>query len=65
MMKCCPICRVPILKTQRYMNIIKIAYQDVSQVKIKSFGKVVEIEKGRQELEKKFQSLKMSSNGGN
>ncbi|XP_050539011.1 NFX1-type zinc finger-containing protein 1-like [Daktulosphaira vitifoliae] len=37
-MKLCPLCKTPILKTQRFMNKIKLIYLDISKIKKKSFG---------------------------
>ncbi|XP_063233035.1 NFX1-type zinc finger-containing protein 1-like [Bacillus rossius redtenbacheri] len=37
-MKVCPVCTTPITKTQRYMNVVKRVYEDVSKVKRKVYG---------------------------
>lgn len=39
-LKQCPLCKTPILKTQRFMNHVKIILQDLSKIKIKQYGEV-------------------------
>ena len=46
-LKDCPKCRTPIVKTQRFMNMVKQVYQDVQWVKKRVFGNMREIEASR------------------
>ncbi|XP_069677368.1 NFX1-type zinc finger-containing protein 1-like [Periplaneta americana] len=57
-LKECPVCKTPIAKTQRYMNIVKKVYQDVSKVKKRCFGNLREIEASRDELKERMNLLK-------
>ena len=49
-LKDCPKCKTPIAKTQRFMNMVKMVYQDVQRVKKLVFGNMREIEASRDEL---------------
>jgi len=39
-LKQCPLCKTPILKTQRFMNQVKIILQDISNIKVKQYGEL-------------------------
>jgi len=56
-LKDCPKCRTPIVKTQRFMNMVKQVYQDVQRVKSHVFGNMREIEACRGELREKLYKL--------
>jgi hypothetical protein len=67
-LKACPRCKVPVAKTQRYMNTVKQMYYDVCRVKSRVFGNMKEIEASRDYLKRKllnivdFHSLVMKGN---
>jgi len=42
-LKQCPLCKTPILKTQRFMNQVKVILDDLSKIKIKQYGDVAVI----------------------
>jgi len=42
-LKQCPLCKTPILKTQRFMNQVKVILDDISKIKIKQYGEVAVI----------------------
>jgi len=42
-LKQCPLCKIPILKTQRFMNHVKVILEDISKIKIKQYGEVAAI----------------------
>jgi len=42
-LKKCPLCKIPILKTQRFMNHVKVILEDISKIKIKQYGEVAAI----------------------
>jgi len=42
-LKQCPLCKTPILKTQRFMNQVKVILNDVSKIKTKQYGEVAVI----------------------
>lgn len=39
-LKQCPLCKTPILKTQRFMNQVKVILEDVSKIKIIQYGEL-------------------------
>lgn len=53
-LKDCPLCKTPIAKTQRFMNIVKMIYHDVCRVKNRVFGNMKDIEASRDDLKKKL-----------
>jgi hypothetical protein len=53
-LKECPRCKTPIAKTQRFMNMVKMVYQDVQRVKKIVFGNMRDIEASRDELKAKL-----------
>ncbi|XP_050443204.1 NFX1-type zinc finger-containing protein 1-like [Adelges cooleyi] len=72
-MKQCPLCKTPILKTQRFMNQIKQIYQDIAKIKNKRFGddKDKEIEEKKNDLieclksiDNKFDSMIIGDSNG-
>jgi len=42
-LKQCPLCKTPVLKTQRFMNQVKIILEDVSKIKTKQYGELAVI----------------------
>lgn len=56
-LKDCPLCKTPIAKTQRFMNIVKKVYHDVQHVKRRVFGNTRNIEASRDDLKIKLQPL--------
>jgi len=39
-LKQCPLCKTPILKTQRFMNQVKVILEDISNIKRKQYGEL-------------------------
>ncbi|XP_001949970.2 NFX1-type zinc finger-containing protein 1 [Acyrthosiphon pisum] len=39
-LKQCPLCKTPILKTQRFMNQVKVILEDISNIKTKQYGEL-------------------------
>ncbi|XP_060877240.1 NFX1-type zinc finger-containing protein 1-like [Metopolophium dirhodum] len=39
-LKQCPLCKTPVLKTQRFMNQVKFIFEDISKIKIKQYGEL-------------------------
>jgi len=39
-LKQCPLCKMPILKTQRFMNQVKVILEDISKIKNKQYGEL-------------------------
>lgn len=39
-LKQCPLCKTPILKTQRFMNYVKIILKDITKIKEKQYGEL-------------------------
>lgn len=42
-LKQCPLCKTPILKTQRFKNQVKVILDDISKIKIKQYGEIAVI----------------------
>jgi hypothetical protein len=56
-LKDCPMCKTPIAKTQRFMNIVKKVYRDVQAVKRRVFGNTRIIEASRDDLKRELELL--------
>ncbi|PNF39357.1 hypothetical protein B7P43_G18302 [Cryptotermes secundus] len=56
-LKDCPLCKTPITKTQRFMNIVKKVYHDVQNVKKRVYGNTRKIEASRDDLRAKMVRL--------
>jgi len=54
-LKQCPLCKTPILKTQRFMNQVKVILEDVSKIKIIQYGELTII---RNQMKTMLDSLK-------
>jgi len=54
-LKQCPLCKTPILKTQRFMNQVKVILEDISKIKIIQYGELAII---RNQMKTMFDSLK-------
>ncbi|XP_027846821.2 NFX1-type zinc finger-containing protein 1-like [Aphis gossypii] len=54
-LKQCPLCKTPILKTQRFMNQVKVILEDVSKIKIIQYGELTII---RNQMKTILDSLK-------
>ncbi|XP_022166969.1 NFX1-type zinc finger-containing protein 1-like [Myzus persicae] len=42
-LKQCPLCKTPILKTQRFLNQVKVILKDISKIKTKQYGELAVI----------------------
>lgn len=56
-LKQCPLCKTPILKTQRFMNQVKAIIADISIIKSKQYGELDAIKRGKKEIIKSLKSL--------
>lgn len=54
-LKQCPLCKTPILKTQRFMNQVKVILEDVTKIKIIQYGELTII---RNQMKTMLDSLK-------
>lgn len=62
-LKQCPLCKTPILKTQRFTNQVKVILEDISKIKIKQYGELYNLKHKKKiilnslrTLDKKFYS---------
>lgn len=51
-LKQCPICKTPILKTQRFMNQVKVILEDISKIKSQLYGKLAVIKMKKKDISK-------------
>lgn len=51
-LKQCPICKTPILKTQRFMNRVKVILEDISKIKSQLYGKLDVIKMKKKDISK-------------
>lgn len=58
-LKQCPLCKTPILKTQRFMNIVKVILKDISIIKKKQYGELSVI---KSKKKKTIESLQLLDN---
>lgn len=56
-LKQCPLCKTPILKTQRFMNQVKLILKDISVIKIKQFGELSVITGHKEKVMNSLKSL--------
>ncbi|XP_060843722.1 NFX1-type zinc finger-containing protein 1-like [Rhopalosiphum padi] len=56
-LKQCPMCKTPILRTQRFMNQVKVIIEDISIIKSKQYGELDAIKQGKKEIIKSLKSL--------
>lgn len=56
-MKQCPLCKTPILKTQRFMNQVKVILGDISKIKEKQLGELSVIKSHMPKMLKSFKAL--------
>jgi len=56
-MKECPLCKTPILRTQRFMNQVKVVLKDISIIKTKKNGEVDTIKKSKKHIIKSLNVL--------
>lgn len=56
-MKLCPLCKTPILKTQRFMNQVKIVLKDISIIKKKQYGEQIIIKSKKNKTINSLQTL--------
>ncbi|XP_069679798.1 NFX1-type zinc finger-containing protein 1-like isoform X2 [Periplaneta americana] len=54
--KVCPLCKTPINRTQRFMNVVKAQYNDVLTIKRRVFGDVAAIRRKEEALVRKLNS---------
>jgi len=56
-LKQCPICKTPILRTQRFLNQVKVIIKDISIIKSKQYGELDVINSGQKKIIKSLKSL--------
>lgn len=56
-LKQCPICKTPILKTQRFMNQVKVILEDISKIKSQLYGKLAVIKMKKRDILKTLKCL--------
>jgi hypothetical protein len=62
-LKDCPVCKTPIAKTQRFMNIVKKVHHDVQAVKRRVFGNTRTIEVIQDYLKRELELVSYDSAG--
>lgn len=56
-LKQCPLCKAPILKTQRFMNQVKIILKDISEIKVKLRGEISVLKSHEKKVLQSLKSL--------
>lgn len=56
-LKQCPLCKTPILKTQRFLNQVKVILDDISKIKTKQYGEIFVIRGQTKTIIKSLQLL--------
>jgi len=56
-LKQCPLCKTPILKTQRFMNQVKVILEDISNIKLKQYGELSVIRSNMKTIMNSLRSL--------